>query len=72
MFQCSDRILNLSDSVSDILNLGFTPCDGWLREFGLCVSHIYNPVEQEVMAGQCHAPGHPGVLNCRLNLNWNI
>ncbi len=42
--------------------LGFTPCDGWLREFGLCVPHIYNPVEQEVMAGQFHAPSHPGVL----------
>ncbi len=27
--------------------LGFTPCDGWLGEFGICVPHIYNPVEQE-------------------------
>ncbi len=26
------------------------------------VPHIYNPVEQEVMAGQFHAPSHPGVL----------
>ncbi len=41
---------------------GFTPCDGRLSEFGLCVPHIYNPVEQEVMAGQFHAPSHPGVL----------
>ncbi len=42
--------------------LGFTPCDGWLKEFGLCVPYIYNPVEQEVMAGLFHAPSHPGVL----------
>ncbi len=42
--------------------LGFTPCDGWLREFDLCVPRIYNPVEQEVMAGQFHAPCYPGVL----------
>ncbi len=27
-----------------------------------CVPHIYNHVEQEVMAGQFHAPSHPGVL----------
>ncbi len=47
---------------------GFSHCDGWLREFGLCVPHIYNPVEQEVMAGQFHAPSHPGVLK---NLNMN-
>ncbi len=40
--------------------LGFTPCDGWLREFSLYVPHIYNPVDQEVMAGQLHAPSHPG------------
>ncbi len=46
----------------------FSHCDGWLREFGLCVPHIYNPVEQEVMAGQFHAPSHPGVLK---NLNTN-
>ncbi len=46
---------------------GFSHCDGWLREFGLCVPHIYNPVEQEVMAGQFHAPSHPGVLK---NLKW--
>ncbi len=26
------------------------------------VPHIYNSVEQEVMAGQFHAPSHPGVL----------
>ncbi len=30
----------------------------YIREFGLCVLHIYNPVEQEVMAGQFHAPSH--------------
>ncbi len=24
--------------------------------------HIYNPVDQEVMAGQFHAPSHTGVL----------
>ncbi len=50
---------------------GFTPCDGLLREFGLFVSHIYNPVGQEVMAGQFHAPSHPGVLK-HLNMNANI
>ncbi len=42
-----------------------------LREFGLCVPHIYNPVEQKVMAGQFHAPSHPGVLK-KLNMNGNI
>ncbi len=42
---------------------GFAPCDGWLREFGLCVPHIYN----HVMAGQFHAPSHHGVLK---NLIW--
>ncbi len=46
---------------------GFSHHDGWLREFGLCVPHIYNPVEQEVMAGQFHAPSHPGVLK---KLKW--
>ncbi len=35
---------------------GFTPCDRWLREFGLCVPYIYNPVEQEVMTGQFQSP----------------
>ncbi len=49
----------------------FSHCDGWLREFGLCVPHIYNPVEQEVMAGQFHAPSHPGVLK-NLKVNGNI
>jgi len=24
--------------------------------------HVYTPVEQEVMAGQFHAPSYPGVL----------
>ncbi len=43
--------------------LGFTPFDGWLREFGIYVPHIYNSVEQEVMAGQFHTPNNPGVLN---------
>ncbi len=33
-----------------------------IKGIGLCVPHIYNPVEQEVMAGQFHAPSHPGVL----------
>ncbi len=51
--------------------LGFSHCDGWLREFGLCVPHIYNPVEQKVMAGQFHAPSHTGVLK-KLNMNGNI
>ncbi len=32
---------------------------------------IYNPVEQEVMAGQCHAPCHPGVLK-NANMKGNI
>ncbi len=41
---------------------GFTHCDGWLREFDLFCS-FYNPVEQEVMAGQFHAPNHSGMLN---------
>ncbi len=50
---------------------GFSHCDGRLREFGLCVPHIYNPVEQEVMAGQFHAPSHPGVLK-NLKVNGNI
>ncbi len=36
-----------------------------------CVPHIYNPVEQEVMAGQFHAPSHPGVLK-NGNMNGNI
>ncbi len=34
----------------------------------LCSSYIYNPVEQEVMAGQFHASSHPGVLK---NVNMN-
>ncbi len=48
-------------SVLHIRNIffGFSHCDGWLREFDLCVPHIYNPVEQKVMAGQFHAPSHP-------------
>ncbi len=46
-------------------------CTPPLREFGLCVPHIYNPVEQEVMAGQFHAPSHPGVLK-NLKVNGNI
>ncbi len=37
----------------------------------LC-SHIYNHVEQEVMAGQFHAPSHPGVLKKNVNMNGNI
>ncbi len=33
---------------------------------------IYNTVEQEVMAGQFHAPSHPGVLKKNVNMNGNI
>ncbi len=50
--------------------LGFTHCDGQLRGFGLCVPHIYNHVEQEVMAERFHAPSHPGVLK-NVNMNGN-
>ncbi len=32
---------------------------------------INNPVEQKVMAGQFHAPSHPGVLKI-VNMNGNI
>ncbi len=32
---------------------------------------MYNPVEQEVMAGQFHASSHPGVLK-NGNMNGNI
>ncbi len=35
---------------------GFTRCYRWLREFGLCIPYIYNPVEQEVMTGQFQSP----------------
>ncbi len=35
------------------------------------VSHIYNPVEQEVMAGQFHVHNHPGVLK-KINMSRNI
>ncbi len=31
----------------------------------LWVPHIYNPVEQKVMAGQFYAPSHPGVLKTK-------
>ncbi len=63
----------LNNLVLHIRNIffGFSHCDGWLREFGLCVPHIYNPVEQKVMAGQFHAPSHPGVLK-NVNMNGNI
>ncbi len=71
IFQCYNSFLtatfyfvmlnNLVLHIGNIL-LGVSPCDGWLREFGLCVPHIYNPEEQEVIAEQCHAPSHPGVL----------
>ncbi len=40
-------------------------------EFDHCVPHIYNPVEQKVMAGQFHAPSHTGVQK-NVNMNWNI
>ncbi len=32
---------------------------------------IYSLVEQEVMAGQCHTPSHPGVIK-NINMNRNI
>ncbi len=35
----------------------------------LLFPHIYNPVEQEVMAGQFHAPSHPGVLK-KIKSEW--
>ncbi len=62
--------MKLNNLVLHIRNIFFvfSPCDGWLREFGRCVPHIYNPVEQKVMAGQFHAPSHPGVLK---NVNMN-
>ncbi len=78
-FQCFNYFLTatfyfvmLSNLVLHIRTtfLGFT-FDGWLREFGHCVLHIYNPVEQEVMAGQYHASSHPGVLR-NLNMNGDI
>ncbi len=60
----------LNNLVLHIRNIffGFSHCDGWLREFGLCVPHIYNPVEQKVMAGQFHAPSHPGVLKISMGI----
>ncbi len=79
-FQCFNSFLTatfyfvmLNNLVLHIRNIFFvfSHCDGWLREFGLCVPHIYNPVEQKVMAGQFHAPSHPGVLK-NVNMNGNI
>ncbi len=79
-FHCSSSFLKTTSLICEahylllhIRNIlfGFSHHDGWLREFGLCVSHIYNPVEQEVMAGQFHAPSHPGVLK-KLKVNGNI
>jgi len=32
-------------------------------------SHILNPVKLEVMAGQFHAPSHPGVLK-KIKYEW--
>ncbi len=70
-FQCFSNFLTATFYFVKLNNLvlyirtvlfGFTPCDGWLREFGLCVPHIYNHVEQEVMAVQFHVHNHPGVL----------
>ncbi len=54
-----------------IKHYNFTPCDRWLREFDLCIPHIYNPVEQQVMAGQFHAPSQPAVKKKKANLNKN-
>ncbi len=48
------------------LFFGFTHCDEWLKEFGLCA-----PVKQEVMDGQFHFPRQPGVLK-NVNMNGNI
>ncbi len=79
-FQCFNSFLTatfyfvmLNNLVLHIRNIFFvfSHCDGWLREFDLCVPHIYNPVEQKVMAGQFHAPSHPGVLK-NVNMNGNI
>ncbi len=79
-FQCFNSFLKatfyfvmLNNLVLHIRNIFFvfSHCDGWLREFDLCVPHIYNPVEQKVMAGQFHAPSHPGVLK-NVNMNGNI
>ncbi len=66
-------LLLLNNLVLHIITifLGFTPCDGWLREFGICVPHIYNPVKQEVLAGQWHGPSDPGVLK-NVIMNGNI
>ncbi len=63
--------VKLNNLVLHIRNIffGFSHCDGWLREFGLCVPHIYNPVEQEFMAGQFHDPSHPGVLK-KIKYEW--
>ncbi len=33
-----------------------------IKEFGICVLHIYNPVKQEAKAGSFHVPSHPGVI----------
>ncbi len=80
IFHCSSSFLKATSLICEaqlsllhIRNIFFvfSHCDGWLREFGLCVPHIYNPVEQEVMAGQFHAPSHPGVLK-NVNMNGNI
>ncbi len=64
------KLNNLVLYIRTIL-FGFTPCDGLLREFGLRVPHIYNHVEQEVMAEQFHVHNHPGVLK-NVNMNRNI
>ncbi len=42
-----------------------------IKEFGLCVPHIYNPVEQGSHGWTIHAPSHPGVLK-NVNMNGNI
>ncbi len=43
-----------------------------LRQFGLCVPYIYNPLELEIMAGQFYAPRHPGAKKSRMNTRGGI
>ncbi len=52
---CFVKLNNLVLYIRTIF-FGLTHCDRWLREFGLCIPYIYNPVEQEVMTGQFQSP----------------